>query len=110
MTRSLLAVAHQNLPTSIRLPNSIACRASEANIQLMQAFRIRPVVLVRNIFDAMVSQLDFHRNGAYLNSYFRGDFLTLDETTQIDPLMRQSCSVVSAIRCLVAACREGRPA
>jgi hypothetical protein len=63
------------------------CRASEANIQLMQAFRIRPVVLVRNIFDAMVSQLDFHRNGAYLNSYFRGDFLTLDETTQIDLLI-----------------------
>jgi len=63
------------------------CRASEANVQMMQAFEIRPVVLVRNIFDAVVSLLDFYRQGAYFNTYFRSDFLSLDEETQIDLLI-----------------------
>lgn len=64
------------------------CRASEANIQLMQAFGIRPVVLVRNVFDSVMSLLDFYNNqGAYLNSYFRPDFPTLDEETKIDLLI-----------------------
>lgn len=63
------------------------CRASEANIMLMQALGIQPVVLVRNIFDAIISQLDFYRNGAYFNSYFRSHFLELDEATQIDLLI-----------------------
>lgn len=63
------------------------CRASEANVQMMQAFDIRPVVLVRNIFDAVASLLDFYRQGAYFNSYFRADFLSLDQTTQIDLLI-----------------------
>ncbi|HRI02150.1 MAG TPA: sulfotransferase domain-containing protein [Pyrinomonadaceae bacterium] len=62
-------------------------RASEANIQLMQAFGIRPVVLVRNIFDAVVSLHDFYKTGAYFNSYFRGSFLDLDDQTQVDLLI-----------------------
>lgn len=62
-------------------------RASEANIQLMQAFGIRPVVLVRNIFDAVVSLHDFYKTGAYFNSYFRGSFLDLDDHTQVDLLI-----------------------
>ncbi len=60
------------------------CRASEANLQMMQAFGIRPVVLVRNVFDAVVSLLDFYNQGAFLNTYFRGSFLQLDEAKQID--------------------------
>jgi tetratricopeptide (TPR) repeat protein len=61
------------------------CRASDANVQMMQAFGIRPVVLVRNIFDSVMSLLDFYRNqGAYFNSYFRPDFPSLDDETQID--------------------------
>ena len=36
------------------------CRASDANVHLMQAFGIRPVVLVRNIFDSVMSLLDFY--------------------------------------------------
>jgi len=63
------------------------CRASEANIQMMQAFGIRPVVLVRNVFDAVISMADFYRQGAYFNSYFRADFLTLSEEKQVDLLI-----------------------
>lgn len=63
------------------------CRASEANIQIMQAFGIRPVVLVRNIFDAIVSLHDFYKTGAYFNSYFRGSFMELDDQTQVDLLI-----------------------
>ena len=64
------------------------CRASEANIHLMQAFGIRPVVLVRNIFDSVMSLLDFYnKQGAYQSTYFRADFPSLDEETQIDLLI-----------------------
>src|SRR5437867_9848766 len=63
------------------------CRAADANAHLMQAFGIRPVVLVRNIFDSVMSQLDFHNNGASLTSYFRADWLGLDEETKIDLLI-----------------------
>lgn len=64
------------------------CRASDANVNIMQAFGIRPIVLVRNIFDSVMSLLDFYKNqGAYFSSYFRADFPTLDEETQIDLLI-----------------------
>jgi len=53
----------------------------------MQAFDIRPVVLVRNIFDSVISQLDFYNDGAYFNTYFRTDFRSLDEETKIDLLI-----------------------
>jgi tetratricopeptide (TPR) repeat protein len=63
------------------------CRASDANVQLMQAFEIKPVVLVRNIFDSVMSLLDFYDKGAFDNSYFREDFQKLDEETKIDLLI-----------------------
>lgn len=63
------------------------CRASDANIQLMEAFEIRPVVLVRNIFDAVMSLLDFYDSGAYRNTYFRTDYPALDRETKIDLLI-----------------------
>lgn len=63
------------------------CRASDANVHLMQAFGIRPVVLVRNIFDCVISLLDFYNNGAFKNSYFRADWPKLDEETKIDLLI-----------------------
>jgi hypothetical protein len=63
-------------------------RASEANIQLMQAFGIRPVVLVRNIFDTVVSLLDFYRQGFTFSTFFdRQEFLAFDEEQQIDLLI-----------------------
>ena len=63
------------------------CRASDANIHLMQAFGVRPVVLVRNIFDSVMSLLDFYNKGAFQTSYFRADWLVLDEDTKIDLLI-----------------------
>ena len=64
------------------------CRASDANVHIMQAFGIRPVVLVRNIFDSVMSLLDFYnKQGAYFNTYFRNDFPSLDEQTKIDLLI-----------------------
>lgn len=63
------------------------CRASDANVHLMQAFGIRPVVLVRNIFDSVMSLLDFYNKGAFQTSYFRADWPKLDEETKIDLLI-----------------------
>jgi hypothetical protein len=50
----------------------------------MQGFGIRPVVLVRNIFDSVMSLLDFYNKGAFQTSYFRADWPMLDEETKID--------------------------
>lgn len=63
------------------------CRASDANIHLMQAFGIRPVVLVRNVFDSVMSLLDFYDNGAFHTSYYRADWQVLDRETKIDLLI-----------------------
>lgn len=63
------------------------CRASDANVHLMQAFGIRPVVLVRNIFDSVVSLKDFYDQGAFKTTYFRGEWPLLDEETKIDLLI-----------------------
>ena len=63
------------------------CRASDANIHLMQAFGIRPVVLVRNIFDSVMSLFDFYNNGAFQSSYHRADWQELDNETKIDLLI-----------------------
>jgi hypothetical protein len=63
------------------------CRASDANVHLMQAFGIRPVVLVRNIFDSVMSLLDFYNKGAFQTSYFRADWQALYEETKIDLLI-----------------------
>jgi tetratricopeptide (TPR) repeat protein len=63
------------------------CRASDANVHLMQGFGIRPVVLVRNIFDSVMSLLDFYNKGAFQTSYFRADWPVLDEDTKIQLLI-----------------------
>lgn len=63
------------------------CRGSDANVQMMQGFGIRPVVLVRNIFDCVISLLDFYDGGASSNSFFREDYASLDEDTKIDLLI-----------------------
>lgn len=63
-------------------------RASEANIQMMQAFGIKPVVLVRNIFDSTVSLLDFYTQGFTFSTFFeKDDFLSFDEGKKIDLLI-----------------------
>jgi tetratricopeptide (TPR) repeat protein len=63
------------------------CRASDANIHLMQAFGIRPVVLVRNIFDSVMSLFDFYNKGAFQTSYYRADWSLLDDETKFDLLI-----------------------
>ena len=63
------------------------CRASDANVHLMQGFGIRPVVLVRNIFDSVISLLDFYDKGAFQTSYFRADWPLLNKETKIDLLI-----------------------
>lgn len=62
-------------------------QATDANVQLMQAVEIRPIVLVRNIFDAVISLLDFYDGGASSNSFFREDYKALDEETRLDLLI-----------------------
>lgn len=63
-------------------------RASEANIQMMQAFGVTPVVLVRNIFDSAASLLDFYTKGFTFSTFFsKEDFLSFDESQKIDLLI-----------------------
>ncbi len=59
-------------------------RASHANVQMMQAFNIRPVVLTRNIYDAMMSLLDFYKNGAAINTYHQRDFEKMNDEQRLD--------------------------
>ena len=61
------------------------CRASEANIQVMQAFGIKPIVLVRNIYDTAISLRDFYRTGFTDTTYYnREDFDHSTEEQQTD--------------------------
>lgn len=60
------------------------CRATAANLQLMQAFAIRPVVLVRNLFDTVISLTDFYATGASVNTFVHRDFATLQRAQQLD--------------------------
>lgn len=46
------------------------CRATEANVQLMQAFGIRPVILVRDLHDVIVSLRDYFNGGAVRTTQF----------------------------------------
>ncbi len=64
------------------------CRASEANIHLMQAFGIRPVVLVRNIFDTAMSLRDFYDGGFIYSTFFeREHYIALTPGEKIDLLI-----------------------
>ena len=72
--------------------NSTACvtqlhiRATDSNIELIRNFSIQPIILVRNIFDIIVSIRD-HQYRESIKSpmfYLTEDFFTLDESTQYD--------------------------
>lgn len=60
------------------------CRATIPNVQMMQAFGIRPIVLVRNLFDAVISYTDFFDTGATVNTFFAGRWETLERDRRID--------------------------
>lgn len=59
-------------------------RATEANIQLLQAFAIRPLVQVRNLFDVVVSYADFFDAGATINTFFARRWDALDRGRRLD--------------------------
>jgi tetratricopeptide (TPR) repeat protein len=60
------------------------CRATVPNIQMMQAFAIQPIVLVRNLHDALVSYTDFFDGGATVNTFFAGRWETFERDRRID--------------------------
>lgn len=63
-------------------------RASEANIQMMQAFGIRPVVLVRDIYDSLFSLLDFYSKGFTFSTFFeKEEFLSFSQDKKLDLLI-----------------------
>jgi len=60
------------------------CRATAPNVSILQAFGIRPIVLIRNLLDALISMQDFYNNGAVRNTFHRADWSKLDEETKRD--------------------------
>ncbi len=62
-------------------------RATEANLQIMQGFGIRPVVLVRNLADVAVSLCDFYDGGADVNTFFRPVWSGLDRAEKLDAIV-----------------------
>jgi tetratricopeptide (TPR) repeat protein len=46
------------------------CRATGPNLHLLQAFGIRPIILVRNIFDVLLSLKEFFDGGAFVDTFF----------------------------------------
>lgn len=63
-------------------------RASEANIQMMQAFGIRPVILVRDIYDSLLSLVDFYSQGFTFSTFFnKEDFLSFSHDKKLDLLI-----------------------
>jgi hypothetical protein len=64
------------------------CRATAANIQLMQAFGIQPVVLVRNLHDVLVSLREYLSAGAIRGTRFEVDaWMQASPQRQIDQLI-----------------------
>jgi hypothetical protein len=64
------------------------CRATEANLQLMQAFGMGAVVLVRDLADVVISLRDFYNQGAVLGTFFHPDsWKALTPEQQTDTLI-----------------------
>ena len=60
------------------------CRATGPNIHMMQAFGIRPVVLVRRLEDIVLSMSDFYDRGAIINTFFGEVWPSLDQSQKYD--------------------------
>lgn len=50
------------------------CRATNPNVHILQGFGIRPIVLVRNLADIVMSMVDFFDGGAVHNSFLAPDW------------------------------------
>ena len=78
---NLLRVARQNTVTQQH------CRATGPNTHILQAFGIRPVVLVRRLEDIVVSMADFYDSGAIINTFFGDVWPALDRPARYDLLI-----------------------
>lgn len=58
-------------------------RPTVPNIHIFQAFGIRPIVLVRNIHDVLLSWKEFLDVGAHINTFFPA-YASLDEEARFD--------------------------
>lgn len=65
----------------------VHCRATEPNLQILQAFNIDPVVLVRNLYDSIVSMTDYIDRGLDNLVFFSGDFRGWDRNTKVDAVI-----------------------
>ena len=63
------------------------CRATEPNIQLLQGFGITPVILIRNLFDIVMSLADFYDKGAVANTFFSGHWADLGPEEKRDNII-----------------------
>ncbi len=68
-------------------------RATSPNLELMKAFQIRPVILVRNFFDVVPSIRDYLYREGFENfpcMYADDRFPDLDEATQVDAIIEMA--------------------
>ena len=83
------AYAYLQNEQEIHLPNVIQsakentvtqqhCRATGPNTQILQAFGVKPIVLVRNLADIVLSLSDFYDFGAVRNTFFVDVWPSLD--------------------------------
>ena len=63
------------------------CRATSANIHLIQGFGITPIVLIRNLFDIVLSLADFYDSGAVANTFFIGQWTDLTAEEKHDAII-----------------------
>ena len=63
------------------------CRATSANIHLIQGFGITPIVLIRNLFDIVMSLMDFYDSGAVANTFFIGQWTDLTPEEKSDAII-----------------------
>jgi hypothetical protein len=61
-------------------------KATEANLKLIEKFSIKPIILVRNIFDVVISLRDhlYREDTRGPSVWVNDEFFKLDETLQID--------------------------
>ena len=89
-----LAYAHGQNDTGIYLPNLLGAanndtvsqlhlRPTNSNINLIQGFSVRPIILVRNIFDVLLSFKEFHDH-FYKELSFYDQYESLDENQRLD--------------------------
>lgn len=59
------------------------CQPTAPNLHLLQAFGVRPIILVRDIFDVLLSWKEFLDIGAYQNTFYRA-YAALPDAQRFD--------------------------